>query len=149
MNDYKHEPVDDYPYICYAPEVDANTDDISGGGGGGGGGYVLPIASASDLGGVKVGENLEIDSSGVLSASNLFIIPFNTTTAQTEKTYAEIEAAFLAGKTCLIDFSEDGIADYRIVTGVKASDGGYYVANLPISSAYCLITNDRNGYPAD
>ena len=36
----------------------------------GGGGYELPIASASTLGGVKVGEGLSIDSeSGVLSAS--------------------------------------------------------------------------------
>lgn len=37
-------------------------------GGGGGGGYVLPTASASTLGGVKVGSNLSIDGSGVLSA---------------------------------------------------------------------------------
>ena len=36
----------------------------------GGGGYELPIASASTLGGVKVGEGLSIDAeSGVLSAS--------------------------------------------------------------------------------
>lgn len=38
-------------------------------GGGGGGGYVLPIASADTLGGVKVGDNLSIDANGVLSAS--------------------------------------------------------------------------------
>lgn len=41
---------------------------IAEGGGGGGGGYVLPTASASTLGGVKVGNNLSIDGSGVLSA---------------------------------------------------------------------------------
>jgi hypothetical protein len=41
---------------------------IAEGGGGGGGGYVLPTASASTLGGVKVGENLSIDANGVLSA---------------------------------------------------------------------------------
>ena len=34
----------------------------------GGSPYVLPIASANDLGGVKVGNNLIIDSNGVLSA---------------------------------------------------------------------------------
>lgn len=34
-----------------------------------GGGYELPIASASTLGGVKIGENLEISENGVLSAS--------------------------------------------------------------------------------
>ena len=37
-------------------------------GGGGGGGYVLPIASADTLGGVKIGENLSIDANGILSA---------------------------------------------------------------------------------
>lgn len=36
--------------------------------GGGGGGYVLPIASNSVLGGVKIGQNLSIDSGGTLSA---------------------------------------------------------------------------------
>ena len=41
---------------------------IAENGGGGGGGYVLPTASASTLGGVKVGSNLSIDGSGVLSA---------------------------------------------------------------------------------
>ena len=35
----------------------------------GGGGYVLPVASASTLGGVKVGNNLSINASGVLSAT--------------------------------------------------------------------------------
>ena len=37
-------------------------------GGGGGGGYTLPIASQSTLGGIKVGQNLTIDSGGTLSA---------------------------------------------------------------------------------
>lgn len=36
---------------------------------GGGGSYVLPVASASTLGGVKVGANLSIDANGVLSAT--------------------------------------------------------------------------------
>jgi len=33
-------------------------------------GYTLPIASANDLGGIKVGNNLSIDANGVLSASS-------------------------------------------------------------------------------
>lgn len=40
------------------------------GGAGGGGSYTLPIASANDLGGVKVGTNLSIDANGVLSATD-------------------------------------------------------------------------------
>lgn len=39
------------------------------GGGGGGGGYVLPIASSSVLGGIKVGSGLSISESGVLSVT--------------------------------------------------------------------------------
>lgn len=38
------------------------------GNGGGGGGYVLPVATASRLGGIKVGSGLTIDGAGVLSA---------------------------------------------------------------------------------
>ena len=35
--------------------------------GGGGGGYVLPIASADTLGGVKIGEGVSIDAEGTIS----------------------------------------------------------------------------------
>ncbi|MBR5435230.1 MAG: hypothetical protein IK117_12435, partial [Bacteroidales bacterium] len=51
------------------------------GGGGGGGGYTLPIASADTIGGVKIGDGLEIAESGVLSVDNqepqnaLFYLP--------------------------------------------------------------------------
>ena len=38
-------------------------------GGGGGGGYVLPPATASTLGGIKVGDGLSVESDGTLSAS--------------------------------------------------------------------------------
>ena len=37
-------------------------------GGGGGGGYVLPVASESTLGGVKIGSGISIDSGGTISA---------------------------------------------------------------------------------
>ena len=37
--------------------------------GGGGGGYVLPIASASELGGVKIGSGVAIDNDGILSVT--------------------------------------------------------------------------------
>lgn len=44
-----------------------------------GGGYELPVASANTLGGVKIGENLEINSQGVLSASGGGGLSFTTT----------------------------------------------------------------------
>ena len=43
-----------------------NFDNI--GGGGGGGSYTLPVASANQLGGIKVGSGLSIDANGVLSS---------------------------------------------------------------------------------
>lgn len=45
--------------------VDYNDDS----GGGGGGGYTLPTATATRLGGVKVGSGLSVESDGTLSAS--------------------------------------------------------------------------------
>lgn len=45
-----------------------NFDNI-GNTGGGGGGYVLPVATANRLGGIKVGSGLTIDAAGVLSTS--------------------------------------------------------------------------------
>lgn len=49
------------------------------GAGGGGGSYVLPVASADTLGGVKVGDNLSIDD-GVLSAPTPYTPPAYSTT---------------------------------------------------------------------
>lgn len=42
--------------------------------GGGGSPYVLPIASANTLGGVKVGDNLSIDENGVLKANSTELV---------------------------------------------------------------------------
>lgn len=39
------------------------------GNGGGGGGYVLPVASENTLGGVKIGEGIDIDSAGTISVT--------------------------------------------------------------------------------
>lgn len=41
----------------------------SGGEGGGGSAYVLPIATKTSLGGVKIGDGLAIDANGLLSAN--------------------------------------------------------------------------------
>ena len=69
-------------YKCTTPNADlvwnpANWVEISASSGGSGTPYVLPIASASTLGGIKVGTNLYIDSSGVLSADNIKIETYN------------------------------------------------------------------------
>ena len=48
----------------------------------GGDSYTLPIASDDMLGGVKIGEGLNIDSSGVLSTSNFIFGTFSGTTSE-------------------------------------------------------------------
>lgn len=52
----------------------------SGGGGGGGGDtYVLPVATKTRLGGVKIGDGLKVDDQGLLSADpQSYIIPIAT-----------------------------------------------------------------------
>ena len=42
---------------------------------GGGGGYVLPVASATKLGGVKIGSNISVDGSGVISVAAPYSLP--------------------------------------------------------------------------
>ena len=50
-------------------EYDTLIKQYIGGGGGGGGGYVLPTATDSRLGGIKVGSGLTVQNDGTLSAS--------------------------------------------------------------------------------
>lgn len=50
-------------------EVVINWNKQCNGGGGGGGEYILPVASETTLGGIKVGDGLAIDANGVLSTS--------------------------------------------------------------------------------
>lgn len=72
---HEHPQYPKYVHLSSESEMPANPDPytmyiIDGSGGGGGGSYTLPIASASTLGGVKVGTGLSIDSTtGVLSAT--------------------------------------------------------------------------------
>lgn len=142
--------MDEPIYIVYTNDEDfvLNKDDINSGGGGS---YTLPIASNSTLGGVKIGSGLTINQNGILSTDNVFMITFNSSDAVIDKTYAEVEKEFLAGKICIIDFTEGNREEYRLVTGIEADKESnlYSVANIPISQAYCLVTNSKDGYPAD
>ena len=92
-----------------------------------GGSYELPIASASTLGGVKVGEGLSIDAeSGVLSASG------GGGSGMTEITTADLD--FPAS-------NPDGIALWNL------ADGYYYVKNTNnanIEFYYNTSSNDVN-----
>ena len=69
---------------------------------GGGGGYVLPVATASKLGGVKVGSNLSIDESGVLSATGGGGSPADVKkTVASAPSYYEREQLYSTNKTTI------------------------------------------------
>ena len=56
----------------------------NGGGGGGGSSYVLPVATENKLGGIKVGNNLNIEPDGTLNANGC---DFEFVTAQEAETW--------------------------------------------------------------
>lgn len=71
------------------PTVNIETDTFSGGGGS----YTLPTASATTLGGVKVGSGLAIDADGVLSASGGSGLPYvEVTPTSSTMTFNELKA---------------------------------------------------------
>ena len=154
MTDYqtKHEPVDDYPYICYAPEADANTDELGGGGGGGGGGYVLPIASASDLGGVKVGQSLEINASGVLNVKGGNVYVFTTTEDAQEQTLTIDELSENVFDACQngMVVIVGGVAEIQVALAIIASfsyGNGYSFAVVMPDSSIQTFVGTAGNYP--
>ena len=118
---------------------------------GGGGGYVLPVASSSTLGGVKVGTNLSIDENGVLSATGGGAVNYSTTEQQigtwidgkplyqktfssttpatantnadiiTDDVFAIVEACFITIGYILQDEGQYGITFYDINEGKEAA----------------------------
>ena len=91
------------------------------------GSYVLPVATTSTLGGIKVGANLTIDINGVLSA--------NTSTAGVSDTFKTIVAS---SGTNLVASGED-ILSFIAGQGIKIT------AN-PAGTPYKSITIDNIGY---
>ena len=79
--------------------------------GGGGGGYTLPIASASNLGGIKVGNGLLIDANGVLSATG---------------------GGGGGGDSSIIDVNEDGffVVDNSLYIGFQVTQNGILSKNV-------------------
>lgn len=73
------------------------------------GGYVLPVASASKLGGVKVGDGLSITEDGVLSSSGGVVVTGNDYSL-TEQKIGTWLGADLYQKTYLL--REDGVDKY-------------------------------------
>ena len=75
-------------------------------GGGGGGSYVLPIASSDTLGGVKIGDGIEIDAEGTISAESA--TPYELPTA-----------------------SADVLGGVKIGSGIDVDGNGVISADIP------------------
>lgn len=103
----------------------------------GGSQYELPTASASVLGGVKVGSGLSIDESGVLSATgggggaaDIFVIPSSTVFTASESVsglyqavVSGVSAAVAAGKAVqfeqvAIPYGDAGYGQYYPISGI-------------------------------
>lgn len=66
----------------------------SGSGGGGGSTYVLPVATATRLGGVKIGKGITVASDGTITASSSGVTPEDM--ASTEETESMLDEVFPA-----------------------------------------------------
>lgn len=144
----KHDFVDDYPYIAYAPKADtAVTENESS----------LPIASADTLGGVKVGNGLSITEEGVLSASGsgggVFLIESEVVqnVLTLKKTWKEIKDAYISGKQCIITLIIDAedmyVESYSIVTTVNNTNDETYSVHTSQVNTSTFASNSENGYP--
>lgn len=123
---YKEKPVDDYPFICYAPEADMNINDASGGGGG-----------------------------GNVSFELVNVVPIDDTYGL-DKTYNEIKVMIESGKMVYIRTVEADENNYETIKTEMAyaysSDivfGPPEVSTYTISAAQVeYVTDNPNGYPA-
>lgn len=121
--------------------VDSIWDKIDNGGGGGGG-YVLPPATASTLGGIKVGSNLSVTSDGTLSATgggSSYELPIAS-----DSTLGGVKV----GSNLSID-SETGVlsADsYSLPTASASTLGGVKVGNgLSIADGVLSVSSTPSG----
>lgn len=93
-----------------------------------GGSYTLPIASATELGGIKVGQNLSIDANGVLSATGG------------------------GGGTSDLDAIELTYAEYQALTPAEKADPNkiYFVTDYPSGGggSGSLTVREHYGYDA-
>lgn len=89
--------------------------------------YLLPIASATALGGIKVGSGLSIDNNGVLSATgtNVDIIN-NLTSDRTDAALAAAQGKVLKGLIDTIQSTIDGLGT------AATKDTGTSAGNVPV-----------------
>lgn len=148
MPDYltKHDFVDDNPYICYAPNADMNINDAAGGGD-------LPIASDTTLGGVKIGEGINVTSDGTISTSgggggalvcNVTIDSLaDPPTATLDKKTSEILAALNDGMVVWFKTEYDEPESITtLMNSYGITDSGHYEFDDADRSFYADTEND-------
>ena len=83
-----------------------------------GGGYELPIAGANTLGGVKVGDGLSINASGVLSANTYTPPAYSTDEVDTGEKWIDGKAIYskTVNVTSLLGNSSDNSMDFTLET---------------------------------
>lgn len=97
----------------------------------------LPKATATTLGGVKVGNGLNVTSDGTLS-NNIFIVSCDLNTSSA--TFEQINAAFTSGKTVLAVF------DNGSVGRVSRIRNDLYTAYVNVSISSKTITSPSGNY---
>jgi hypothetical protein len=122
--------------------------------GGGGGSYVLPTASAAELGGIKVGNNLTIDANGVLSGTAVSGGQNYSTTEQLVGTWIDGKPLYqktfqattpsTSSDTPIISYGND--KDIKNFFGYVDDNGGRVSLNYHYSSDNTIVTWCSTGY---
>lgn len=128
---------------------------LSSSGSGGAGSYTLPVASASVLGGVKVGSGLAIDGSGALSAPPLGAVLYDQRLASAapsfdvsslDQSWRHLRLELVARSTAavsnthvLVQFNGDSAANYDDEQLYAYSTGSGVGAgeDIAVGSGYC------------
>ena len=118
---------------------------VSLGGGGGGGGYTLPTATATRLGGVKVGQNLTVEADGTLNAQagGGESLPSQTghegeflTTDGTNASWGQIPTMLTSG---LVPSTSSTVVNTNTPT---APSNGWYNITAKSTSSSCYMTSE-------
>lgn len=120
------------------------------------GGYELPVASASTLGGVKIGEGLSITEGGVLSADGS-VVDYSTTETDTGRKWIDgstvYECVFALESPIRVgtDWVSTGITDSNILKILRADglmgDGLTYIClNATMDNGVLKVVKDSTGW---
>lgn len=117
--------------------------------GGGGGGYVLPVASADTLGGVKIGEGLNIDSeSGVVNATSQ---TWNYSTSEVKTGQKWIDGKNIYCKVISLG-NLPASSEKKVSAGVSGASvimiDGYYNTGTTISNLFNIVALSNFVYDA-